>query len=243
MKTNLAIASAILFLLPSLWGIDALRAQEYGSFMEEAGLSSVLYRGRVALRYPFAFNGTVYWSGPEFKTGSLVFNSKRYEGVLLNVNANLHEVQVRWSASSPAVALSPSMVESLSFDSMVFENMYSNPVPGIPQGYYQLLYKGRNHTLYKRVDRNYSDGIDAVDRFLYEHPDANPKVRRIFEPKYSFYIVTDGKGTLVKGAAALRRYFKPLKSRFRAFLFDGNFNKDDDAMYVGVLQIVDEYEK
>jgi hypothetical protein len=61
----------------------------YEEYAQEAGDALMIYRGRKAIHYAFQFNGTFYWESPQFLIGDVVYNHKKYEGLLLNIDANL----------------------------------------------------------------------------------------------------------------------------------------------------------
>ena len=55
---------------------------------------STLYMGRYPLQYPFKYNGTFYQDNRIFSEGTLFYNGKVYENVLVNIDAYKQEVHV-----------------------------------------------------------------------------------------------------------------------------------------------------
>ena len=62
------------------------KSQSIVGLGKEEGSAS-LYRGNLPKTYPFRFNGTYYWSQKSFQYGSVFYNGKLYENVILNVDA------------------------------------------------------------------------------------------------------------------------------------------------------------
>ena len=65
--------------------------------MQEAGPLSTLYRGKLPVQYPYQYNGTYYLEGKQFQRGSVYYNGKLDENVLVNLDACKQELQVKVS--------------------------------------------------------------------------------------------------------------------------------------------------
>ena len=80
----------LLFLLTGV-SVYAQRTE----YQKDAQNLATLFRGRLPVLYPYRYNGTYYLDTREFQPGSVWYNGKVYEDVLLNLNANQMELEVR----------------------------------------------------------------------------------------------------------------------------------------------------
>lgn len=170
MKTSVLVIGSVCVLLG--WCPAALRAQappEVQAFRQQVGDHAVLFRGRQAERYDFLANGHPYWSSPDFRTGSILFEGNRYEGVALNIDALAQRALVQQSGSSIAVALAPADVASVELEDRRFVGVPARDLP-LPEGFYEVFGSGPEH-VYKQVVKHLStstgnangDGIGYYD--------------------------------------------------------------------------------
>ena len=114
MKRPSLIAAVLSFFLV-LAGMDATAGGFSGNALEEQddtlrtsleGMSAI-YRAKLAKQYPMRYNGTPYWDTCGFKKGTVIFNGRLYEDMLVNLDAAQGEVSVKFSdqlAPSPRTA-------------------------------------------------------------------------------------------------------------------------------------------
>jgi len=174
---------------------QGLAAQENGpggAVQEE--MKSTLYRGRLPEVYPFKYNGTYFWSSPEFRKGSVMYNGKRYNNVYLNVDAAAMDLLVRSTPSSAAAAVYRNQVAWFSMDGTEFVNLRYLGYQEAPEGYFQVVRDGTvplliqvTKVLQARTGNHNGDDIG------YKDPDYDPDVVNYFEFRQGFYTIQEGK--------------------------------------------------
>ena len=113
-------------------------------FRDEAGNNSLLYRGRKVLDYKFPFNGTYYWSTPEFLPGEVCYNGKVYSCESMNIDAAQQELIVRSPDGLFSVLLNRDYVKWFTLGGKKYINaqLYLEN-PDYPEGFFEVLYDGR----------------------------------------------------------------------------------------------------
>ena len=111
-----------------------------------------LFRGKMSDRYSSNFNGTPYWDAEGFMPGSILYNGKRYDGVYINVDAALCEVNVKPSPEIAATSPDRNQVSWFTRGGKRFVNLQYLGVEGAREGFYEVLFDG-NVSLLKRVDK------------------------------------------------------------------------------------------
>ena len=139
------VFSRIAVLLLLLLMPVSLEAQDdFSLFRSSAGNASVLYRGRRVLDYTFPFNGTYYWSSPDFAPGTVCYNGKVYACSQMNIDAAQQELIVRSEDDSLPVLLNRDYVKRFTLDGRKYVNgrlFFGNP--DFPEGFFEVLYEGR----------------------------------------------------------------------------------------------------
>ena len=133
-----------------------VEAREY---IENAKFDATIYRGPVALKYPFSFKGTYYAYQKEFVKSSVEYNRKWYYGVDLNLDASRDELCLSMPGSGIVIVLSKELVGRFVIGEDEFMNVKGD-VPGLKDGYYQVL-ESVDGTIYKKIVKKYNklDGI------------------------------------------------------------------------------------
>ncbi|MBQ2197822.1 MAG: hypothetical protein II406_03635, partial [Bacteroidales bacterium] len=111
-----------------------------------------LFRGKMSDRYSSNFNGTPYWDAEGFMPGSILYNGKRYDGVYINVDAALCEVNVKPSPEIAATSPDRNQFSWFTRGGKRFVNLQYLGVEGAREGFYEVLFDG-NVSLLKRVDK------------------------------------------------------------------------------------------
>ena len=96
----LSVLPILITLSPSLFAQSAERA----AYAEAAAEKALIYRGRLAPEYNFRCNGHCYVESKEFKRGSVMYNGRLYEDVLLNIDACSNLLLVKQVCALPRYA-------------------------------------------------------------------------------------------------------------------------------------------
>ena len=144
-------------LLAVLCQEPAAAQDDQALFQAQAGGASLLYRGRKAYIRNELFNGTYYWSDPGYKKGSVVYNGKRYDDVLLNIDAARQDLLVRIPNSVIEKVVDERYTESFTIGDIRFLNLRFLCGETAPEGYWQVLHDGPIRFLlqvYKRKEQD-----------------------------------------------------------------------------------------
>ncbi len=132
-----------------LLAAPAMRAQEEIQRMSDT--PPMLYRGMVAKSYPSNFNGTPYWDTLGFQKGSVMYNGRLYEDVLVNVDAEEQKLVVRQTMDTAPTNPDGRQVEWFTWGDAFFVNLQYLDIPA-QSGFYQLL-SDSAPAIFKRVDK------------------------------------------------------------------------------------------
>lgn len=168
--------------------------EEYARFREDAGEASVLYRGRQATKYTVAYNGNPYWDTPEFRIGSVIFNEKAYEGILMNVDAQEQQVLVKAGSNLPAIVLSRDEVPEFTIDGVRWINPRAMGI-NAPEGFFEVLADRGSVLALRRVGKRMKQSPDNKNgkAIGYTDPAYRLNVINYFAYTESFYLLQDGK--------------------------------------------------
>jgi len=171
-------------------------AQDYPElyrYIDAAGEKSILFRGKQGMSYPFPYNGTYFWYGRDFRPGDVSYNGKVYRGVSVNVNAHLQELLVKADGDFLPVMADIKHVGWFTIGDRLFIPRDATGVPGLPEGYYEVLFDG-HAKLYKRVDKllRKDTGNRNGAGIGYDDPNYNDRIPDYFANRVSYYFVQDG---------------------------------------------------
>lgn len=144
---------------------------EAREYIENAKFDATIYRGPVALKYPFVFKGTYYAYTKEFVKSSVEYNRKWYYGVDLNLDASRDELCLSMPGSGIVIVLSKELVGRFVIGDKEFINVKGD-IPGLKDGYYQVL-ESVDGTIYKKIVKKFNklDGITqeffSVERYYW----------------------------------------------------------------------------
>ena len=111
----------------------------------------VLFRGRVSRRYmTTSFIGTPMWDTTGFRRGSVVYNGRLYQDVLVDIDASAGEINVKPSEQFSSVTPDRDQIPWFTKEDGRFVNLKYLGVPDATDGFYQVLYDGER-ALLKRV--------------------------------------------------------------------------------------------
>ena len=122
---------------------------ELKAFEQAAGSGSVLFRGKQANAYERPANGNPYWSSTTFVPGTVVFEDRLYDDILVNIDAITGQVLVRKADNPVAIALPAASVSSITTEDRHFE-WIPDTVEGLPEGLYEVIGDSREK-IYKHV--------------------------------------------------------------------------------------------
>ncbi len=143
-KGELMILS--LLLLPV--AMQAQNRSEYESFAESAGAKSILYRGPGPKKYNFLYNGHYFWDSRDYKSGSVCFNGRVYDNVLLNIDAYGQQLLVRSDVGAMEINLRRDFVEWFEIGGDRFLNLQREGViTNAEPGFYAVKKSGKTPIL------------------------------------------------------------------------------------------------
>lgn len=198
-------------ILLSIIGCLSLFAQtENSQYMQEAGPLSTLYRGKLPVQYPYQYNGTYYLEGKQFQRGSVYYNGKLYENVLVNLDASKQELQVKVSENVSGVVLFQEWVNYFTIGNRLFLNLRYMGYTEAPEGYFELTKDGSTPLLVQ-VKKVFTSrvGDHNGDEIGYYDPEYNPSLVNYFSKQESYYSITAGKVVKIRKSAYRRALNSP----------------------------------
>lgn len=163
--------SIVVLLLMSAF-LSARAQEKFGSYLQAADGAALLWRGHKAQSYPPLVEGTPWWAETRFMPGSVIYNGKRYESVLMNVDAVQQELLVTGFAGDAQKVLRREGVERFSLGGREFVNLRVLYGASMPDGYWQVLYDGREkifRQVVKTLKKDYSGRRWIEESVTYGH--------------------------------------------------------------------------
>lgn len=155
---------------------------DFRDFMAAAGNNSVLFCGKLATDYSgLKYNGTYFWSSPQFRGGDVCYNGKVYQNVLMNIDAVRQELLVKQAEGAPAIVADIDFVPYFRIGSETYVNLRAIGQEDAPEGYFLQLGSG-DGTVYYRVDKRFCNDTEYANGKLigYDDPDYNDKISHYF---------------------------------------------------------------
>lgn len=137
------ILASLLFAFSSLYG------QETANRASDS--PPMLYRGMVAKSYPSDFNGTPYWDTLSFRKGSVMYNGRLYDDVLIKIDAEEQKLVIRQSMDTAPTNPDGRQVEWFTRGDDFFVNLQYIGIDA-RAGFYQLI-ADSTPAIFKRVDK------------------------------------------------------------------------------------------
>lgn len=208
----------ILYILLFVFSPVLIQAQshERADYAGAAGEKSLLYRGRLAPEYNFRFNGHCYAESKEFLPGSVMYNGRLYENVLLNIDAYADLLLARYVMIT---ALARDYVDYTVIGGRRYVNLnYQGRCKDAPTGFCEELYTAGDLGFYSKItkrldsDDGYHNGEDIgyYDPDYMEYvktPTGDQKLHRYFYRIQKYYVVKDGRAVQVKSKRAFLKLF------------------------------------
>lgn len=186
-----------LFLLLLAAEAAAQPSNEYSLFMDAAANQSILYRGHQALTYSnIRYNGHYYWDSPFFRGGTVMLDGRRYDDILLNIDASDRQLLACATQGAPAVVLNRDDVEWFEIEGKRYVNLCrEGKYEGADPGFYMVM-KDEPSPVFFRVDKNLRSGTDdfnGKDGIGYDDPDYRREVLSAFVIIRRYYVPKAGK--------------------------------------------------
>ncbi|MBR0224361.1 MAG: hypothetical protein IJL93_08830 [Bacteroidales bacterium] len=199
--------SALLFLV--LAG-PASAQEDYRLFRERAGASSLLYRGQKAFAYNMLYNGTCYWTSPDFREGRVLYSGKSYDNVLLNIDAARQDLLVRIPGSVVDKVVDRRFVEEFTIDGHRFLNLQTRYGDTAPSGYWEVLHEGDIQFLC-RVSKRMEQDVEGRKQDLTGYDGVfRLNVYQVFTRSVAYQLVfPDGRIIPVRRRRDILRPFEP----------------------------------
>jgi len=143
----------LLLFFPAL--LFAQDADDYEIYITSSNRYASLFRGELLPSYERKkpLDGSTYFAYSEnFEAGSLLFRGKRYDGVILNLDAHLDELYIAYPAFSVFLTVNKSFVDEFSINKHSFVHHRPEAPSLLIPGYYQVLHTGKVK-LYKKVQK------------------------------------------------------------------------------------------
>lgn len=167
----------------------------FQSLSGQAGSSpSMLYRGRIAHRYLFKYNGTPYWDTLSFRRGTVMYNGLLYEDVLMKVDAVEQKLVVKMDKTAAATSPDTRQVEWFRIGSDLYVNLRYQGIPDAPEGFFKVLVDADPAVLQQISKRMYSKaGNHNGDKIGYFDPNYDDQLTTYFAYVSRWWLLSDGK--------------------------------------------------
>ena len=198
------LVAALLVAIAACQG--TVRAQSYES---EARELSTLYRGRLQNSYHFKYNGTFYMYTKTFQRESLMYNGKRYDDVLLNVDAYSMDLISKPDEKVGGVILNRDQVAWFTLDNHWMVNLRYLGFEDAPEGYLEVVNNTREPLL--RRTRKTFETDRRSNRALTEELDGNfdSDVPNYFRRQEDWYTIREGRVVKLSRRATRKKWKEP----------------------------------
>lgn len=171
--TRLTEISAALVLAASCAAAHAQSPKEIEAYELAAGFDMPLYRGRQMPDYNYRFNGTYYWDNLGYRTGSVCYDGKMYDNVLMNLDAARQSVYVRYQGNVQTWELDRKLVDYLTLGDTRFINLRSMGIASAPEGFFEVLREDSGGLCLRQVKKIYRESVEisGYSRIGYFDPD------------------------------------------------------------------------
>ena len=174
--------------------------QAFEEFRADAGDYSIIYSGQVAKTYSkHKYANTPYWETEEYRIGTLSFEGRIYNDVLLSYDAFRKDLNI----------IPPHNKISVAVDSRKVDYFILNGVRFVPEeeGYRMILHKGKHLQLNGKVKCGFgNDIIDGTSSF------------RNFDRKEQYTLTIDGVSYEVKKKNAFIKRFPDHKKALKRYV-------------------------
>lgn len=195
-KTGLTAAALLLLLCcPAL--------AQTTKYQKDAAELSTLYRGKLPNPYPYKYNGTYFLETRTFSTGSILYNGKQYNDVILNLDAVSQDLVVRPSEGAGGVILDRNQVAWFTLGGRRFVNLEYMGYKEAPKGYLELVKDGKSPVFKfrRKVFRTETNPRNTPEM----DGNYNSDVANTFVPAEEYYSIENGAVKKLKKSAYNKR--------------------------------------
>lgn len=229
-----AFPALTIFLLTPLISLSQPR-ENFASFMKEAGMNSVLFRGSAPMAYEFRYTGTYFAYSPEFLPGELTYNNKKYYNVVINLNSHTDDLLLKYHGSVIMVAVNREFVDDFVIGKRRYVNFREDSRPGAPApGYYEVVHSSTD-TLLKKIRKQYKEEIPQT-------LSGNERtMNRYFKQVEEYFLLKDGRWIQVKNRKSLLNAYAEFKRDISHFTREAglNFYENRDESFAAVMKYVE----
>lgn len=182
-----------LLLLPGLLppGLRAQERYDYEWYTAAAGIEAPVYRTRLAQTYEFPFNGTYRADTLGFLNGTLWYGGKRYDHMLLDIDARQQHLLVQYPGSPVVFDFGQERVERFDRGGIPYINLRAAGL-NVPEGFFEEICTGRG-TVYRlmgKVIQQIQPGAPMAD-IGYDDPHYRHEVLDYFSPKETWILLRE----------------------------------------------------
>ena len=155
--------------------------------------SASLFRGSLPRTYPFKYNGTYYWSQKQYQEGSVFYNGKLYEHIVLNVDAYQGQLLVSPTRNFTPIVVYRDQVAWFTMGDNTFVNLNYLGYSDAPEGFFEIMRDGQVPLLRQVKKFLGANGINNNgDNIGYSDPDYDRSVHTYFHFLQKFYVLEKG---------------------------------------------------
>lgn len=171
-----------------------------------------LLRGKASASYTFLYNGTPFWSTPEFSEGEVLFDGHIFRDVELNIDACRQELVVRRAAGCLNISPDTDLVGYFIKDGVCYVNLRYAGVPDAPKGFFIEKTDGKRVIYYQVLKPFYSETGDhnGPRGIGYDDPKYREDVTGYFYFTEHWYEYKDGALTKLKRHRGRRLKLQPV---------------------------------
>lgn len=181
---------------------------------------AALYNGKEHIGYVPTIEGTAYFGGKEWQTGSLTLQGVLYRDALLKYDLVADEVIVLHTNGFTGVTLFMPRVQSFTLNNKSFVRLPDHPASGFKAAIYEELQKGKL-TLYAKRSK------------LLQQTMLTNAIEKKFVDNHSYFILKEGSYYPVKNEKALTDLLGDKKEEVTAWMKASGINykaNPEDAM-------------
>ena len=179
-----------------------------------------VFVGRIPNSYPSTFTGTYFMESPTFVEGSLSYNGRHYNRVLLNINAHKDLLYCLFPEGGYAIILDANLVEDLVIGGERFVYYAANRQAKLAAGYYALLHDGSVRLL-KHTKQQYIENAD-IHRLVLD---------KKFDAIVRYYLIKDGQLYTITGRSSLLSALSERRRELSRWTPPVDFREDPTAAY------------
>lgn len=197
---------------------------QYQSDVKEG---SLLFRGEVARKYVYRYQGTYFAYNDQYFEGEVFYNGRYYRKILINLNAHTDEVSARMSDRQLPVVLDKRYVDWFTIAGKRFVHYRKGDVPGLDAGYYEILYDRDGKILVKKTVKKYKENLER-DVVMVE-----------FVPKIDYYVIVNGTCRGVNGKGGFMKVFPGSKKAIRKAYRDvpSVVRENKDRLFIKYMEV------